>query len=53
VQIAIDGSAHDFQFPWSILFCGGDWRQADAVSDFWGFRYLIEEKPTSILLSNP
>jgi hypothetical protein len=34
VQIAIDRTAHDFQFPWPILFCGGDWRRASDASDF-------------------
>ncbi|WP_316193855.1 hypothetical protein [Bradyrhizobium sp. SZCCHNRI1029] len=53
VQIAIDETAHDFQFPWSILFCGADWRTASDVADFWGFRFVIEEKPASILLADP
>src|SRR5262249_14404377 len=44
VQIAIDGTASDFQFPWSMLFCGANWRTAN-VSEFWGYRFVIEEKP--------
>lgn len=53
VQIALDDTASDFRFPWSILFCGTDPRAADKVSDFWGYRFVIEEKPARLLLADP
>jgi hypothetical protein len=53
VQIAVDDTASDFRFPWSILFCGTDPRAANKISDFWGYRFIIEEKPAQLLLSNP
>jgi hypothetical protein len=42
-----------FAFPWSILFCGADPRNANNISDFWGYRFVIEEKPARLLLVNP
>jgi hypothetical protein len=51
VQIALDDTANDFRFPWSILFNGSDPRAADKISDFWGYRFVIEEKPARLLLN--
>lgn len=53
VQIAIDESAGDFQFPWSLLFGGNDPRETTKFSDFWGYRFIIEEKPASMALTQP
>jgi hypothetical protein len=53
VQIVVDDSASDFRFPWSIMFCGADPRRVDKVSDFWGYRFIIEEKPARPLLAGP
>jgi hypothetical protein len=50
IQIAIDESASDFRFPWSILYLGSDPRLASDVRDFWGYRFVIEEKPASVTL---
>lgn len=42
VQVTLERSAHDFVFPWSLLYPG----EADPPdpSAFWGVRYVIEQQ---------